>query len=261
MSNLVKYEPLDPTALDSDFAAYDGRADYLKPKQGLTVVRVLPPPSGAGWKALVPAKKHYYRPPGAERSQSFFCPRMSKAKCPLCDQADELRETGDKTDQDAARELSAGTRVLMNAIDRSAPEVGPQIWEAPKRIGDALRDILRAKGDSEGEFSEGLTGDFTHPGDGFDLGVRKSGEGLKTEWKVTAAKRRTPLSQDATQIEEWISRQKDLSRLIRPATTAEVVAMMGGVVNRRERTPAAGGFSGPRAEDMIDAEFTEEEPF
>lgn len=250
MSNIIKYQPLDSNELDAAFKEFESGGSFLKPKVGLTVVRVLPPPQGAAWKAMVLGRKHYYKPSGAEKAQSFFCPRNIKQPCPLCARADELKETGNDLDFEEARRLWPGVRVVMNVIDRESPGEGPKVWEAPRGVGDRLREILRGVDASDGEFSDGLSGDFTSVTEGFDLGIRKKGAGLTTEWTVIPAKRRTPLSADAAQAADWIASQRDLNKIIRPSTTEEVMDIMNGGATRAAKAP-----TGPNAQDILEGEF------
>lgn len=258
MSNIQKYAPMDVDAMEDMFKEFSGGGakNYLKLPEGTTVIRVLPPPVGAGYKYMVPCFQHYFKPPGAERGASFFCPRGEKKPCPMCNRYFLLKESGNPKDAEFARHFSAGRKVVMNVIDRANPNDGPKLFTgAAKSIGERLREIAKGQDVADGEFSSGLSGDFTDPVNGFDIAIRRKGTGTATEYEVIAGKVRKPLSQDAAEATKWLDAQKDLNKVVTPASVEEILAHMEGAAKPVVRGPTA-----PKnAQDILDGDFTEDD--
>lgn len=189
-------------------------ADFFKPKTGKNVLRFLPPAAGKETPFEV-VHQHYIEMPGSQKAVSFTCPRMHKqGRCPACEQAQKLRDTGNPADYERAGKLMARRRVFANVIDRTDPERGPVIFPFGKTVHEQL---LALRGNEESG------GDFTDPGpEGFDITVEKTGEGLKTEYKVFAARKNSALGND-----EWLEQMHDLTRLGRCETYDEIRKKMG----------------------------------
>lgn len=211
-----------------------GGADFLKLKTGKNVLRFLPPREGEK-SPFVVVHQHYIEVPGGQKAASFTCPRMHKqGACPACARAQELRDTGNPADYERAGKLLPRRRVFANVIDRSDPERGPVILPMGKTIHEqllALRD------------NEEAGGDFTDPTEtGFDITIEKSGEGLKTEYKVFPARNNKALGND-----EWLDQMHDLNRLSRVEDLAAIKAKMGddgGSAAPARVSASRGGTSG-----------------
>jgi hypothetical protein len=231
MTNLVKWgsyelETAQEEKQESD--ASGAGADFMKLVAGKNVVRFLPPKVGQRTPFIV-VYQHYVKMPGLTSPAVFACPRMMKKEpCGACAKAEELKATGNPADADMAKDLFASRRVFANVINRANPEDGPRILGFGKMIHEALLAI-RA--------DEDAGGDYTHPVEGFDIVIEKSGEKLNTKYTVRPARQSTPLATDDQQMQDWIDMQHNLAALARVPTREEMQKLFGS---------SAGGGGGQR---------------
>lgn len=208
-----------------------GGAGFLKLKAGKNVLRFLPPAEGAD-SPFVLVHQHYIEVPGSQKGVSFNCPRMAKkGRCPACEKADELRDTGNPADYDRAGKFLARRRVFANVIDRNDPERGPVTLPMGKTVHEQLLAIRK---------NVEAGGDFTDPSDaGFDIIIEKKGEKLNTEYSVFTARKNSELGND-----EWLDNMPDLSRLARIESLEEINKKLGEeapALAARGRSAAPGG--------------------
>ena len=138
----------------------------LKPAQGVNTIRVLPSWRGDNEEFYFETAIHYDVGPN---SRTVNCNRTYNKRCPICDRADRLLERS-PDNQVTADELRPNDRINMNIIVRGEEEAGVQIWSTTPRM---LQDLL-------GYFADADYGDFTDPQDGFDIRLRRKGEGMRT---------------------------------------------------------------------------------
>lgn len=255
MSNLQKYVPYDLETAKEEQEHFDQAGDFLKLPQGKTKIRILPPPIDWGIRSpFVRAYQHYIpSPEDPSKKVSFNCPRiMASRPCPACAQADRLRATGNPADRELAKDFSARPRYYVNVIDRGSSDKGPVILAASKTVYEALVKIRS---------DEDAGGDYTNPGEeGFDIVITKTGEQLKTEYQVNAARDNSPLGNM-----DWLEMQKNPAQFARVPTEAELKDMLGldDEPPQQARSGNAGGTSGRgrrgrnAMDDSIDTEGTE----
>jgi hypothetical protein len=182
---------------------------------GESVVRFLPP---------TPDKKTPFRVvwthyvPGAQPPVSFACPQKEANElCPYCEKADQYRKTGNKVDYDKVGKLLPRRRVYANVVDMNNPDKGVQVLAFGKDIHEQLVKI-RQRSESRGG------GNFSHPIDGFDIIIERTGTGqYDTEYEVVAARDKTKLANLA-----WIEQQLNLDVYGDVKSYEEIVAMLGG---------------------------------
>src|SRR3990167_1550365 len=179
MGNLQKYESFTPETASAMLDDMEGDNEYLKLREGVTVLRFLPAP--AGQKVMQKVFTHYVNLPGMERGTSFACPRLNGARrpCPVCAKVAELKESGHRADTDLAGQLEARARIFTNVIDRQHPERGPKVFAFGKQIGERLAQIGT---------NPRTGGDWADPGPrGFDVVITRKGMGrFDTEYVVEA---------------------------------------------------------------------------
>lgn len=254
MSNLVKYGSYELETAEEEKAELDASgsgADFLKFAVGRTTVRFLPPKLGQRSPFKV-VYQHFVKLPGITNPAVFACPRMTrKEPCPACVRADELKATGNPADMDLAKELFPSRRVFANVINRAQPEDGPKIAGFGKMVHEQLLAI-RADEDSGG--------DYTHPEEGFDIIVERTGQGKNdTKYTVRAARQSSPLAGEAQQMQDWIDMQHNLDALSRVPTREELAKMFSGESNARGPQRARPQASPRRATAQDDIETTAEE--
>ena len=207
-SSLVQYGDFsldEVSELKRDAENHRGGSLIYKLKPGRTLIRVIPPLKGE--KLMKVAYVHYLDVPGVGRV-SFNCPRlMAKRACKVCAMETKLKSTGDDDDFKKSKKLKAKRQLFMSMIVRGEEANGPRVLRFGTMIEDQLIEIRQDEDDG---------GNFAHPTQGFDLKISRKGEGQNdTEYKVVATGARpSPLSEDASEMREWIENQPDLSRFL-----------------------------------------------
>lgn len=162
---------------------------WYKFKDGMNVVRILPPWSDEGLFAK-DAGYHY----NVAAKTAVACPKVCKNKpCPVCETASELFKSKRPEDIALARKIGSKSRYFLNVLDRDAKDgkvyilgVGPQIYEQVLQI-----------------FSDKDYGDITDLESGWDLKIVKEGEGMETKYKVLPAKA-------PSKVIKWDDKKKEL---------------------------------------------------
>jgi hypothetical protein len=231
----------------------------LKPKKN--VVRFCPAPSGR--KPVVVTHNHFVElvPGVPETKVNFNCPlKMARRRCPLCERAQELVNTGDKRDRDRAFELFPKVRVYANIVDRAAEDAGTQVFAFGKKILEQLNAIRED------------CGDFCELGpDGYDVIIRREGSGIRdTTYTVNRAGHASEFMEDAVEGDKTLGGMADLTQFARVPTDAELKNIIstakdaGGVGSRRQadEDDAPKARAGKSKQTYIDttAESDEDEP-
>ena len=233
MSNIVKYNEWSVEDASKQLAqATKGtnNSEIMRLKVGRNVVRFLPMAPGMPSPFLV-VWQHFVKTD--DKPIVFPCPwRMEQSRCPICDEGNRLSRTGNPADKDAARNLWPSMRVFANAIDRSDMEAGPKVVAMPRTVYEELISI-RTDADAGG--------DFTHPENGFDIIIERTGTGLSTRYRVSTAR-----SNSAIEDMEWISQQHDLSRFAVMPTREAVENAMNVINGGFPTIDSAPALSAPR---------------
>jgi hypothetical protein len=225
-TDLVKYGSYSLESADEEQKDLDSSkgADFMKLSVGRNVVRFLPPKPGVT-KPFRVIHQHYLRPPGSSGPVVLTCPRMEARKhCPICEEADRYKRSGNPADRDRAYELFPSRRVFANVIDRKDPEAGPKVLAFGKTVHEAL--IAIRKDDDAG-------GDFTNPNDGFDIIIEREGTGATdTKYKVLPSRKQSPLGDL-----DWIEKQHDLERMAQIRSAEEIAKILSGEGDDAGRKP------------------------
>lgn len=250
MSNLQKWGSYDLKAAkqEQEELARSGSSAFFKPKNGPNKVRFLPPPMGKS-SPFVMVHQHYVRMPGMANAASFNCPRvMEKRPCPVCAEAERLRGTGNPADYEQAGEFMAKLRVFGVIVDRAEPELGPQVFAYGKSIHETLVALREA--------DDG--GDFTHPIEGFDIVIEKTGQGKEVRYAVRAARNSTPLA-DPSGIDDIMDMMPDVGRYARVPSDEDLRRILNmapsGGGSGRSRSPSTtvqGKVTGSRKPNVAD---------
>jgi hypothetical protein len=198
MGNLVEYQDYTESDASADISDIE-RTPFFKFTKGANLVRFVP--ARKGEENFFKTYNHFL---GDEvNGLGVNCPRrMTKGrqKCPICAVAKSLSETGDKDDEERSKKLNARRRVYAAVIDRNNPDAGVQIVAFGAMIHE---DLARIRKDAI------AGGDFMNPESGFDFSIEKTGEKLKTRYKVRRVPERTPLAGSTDDMNELISTQPD----------------------------------------------------
>jgi len=239
-----------------------GGVGFMKLEVGKNRVRIFPPAPGRT-SPFVVTFQHYVDLPDGKK-YTFACPRvMEKKPCPVCNHAAKLQRSGTEADKARARELSPSRRVYCVVLDRRNPDAGPQILGFGKMVHEQLVALRQ---------DEDMGGDFTHPVNGIDVIIERTGDGkFNTRYNVNLARNSGPIVDDAALMDELRVQMPDLSRYSTVPSEAEITARLSG--ESAEDARAAGnarraGGGRPRqqranaqmfdAADITDAEFTDD---
>ena len=235
MGNLVKYGSFDLDTLEKQDQLVESNstvgADFMKLQPGKNKLRFLPPKE-PGQSPFIMVNEHFLETPGGQKVR-FACPRlMEKKPCPACQQADDLKRTGNPLDRDKAWSFYPKLRVYANVYDRENPG-NPRILAFGKTIWEGLKRIRKDR-------DEG--GDFTNPmADGFDIVITREGTGLQTKYAVSSSRSDSALSDDEMEIDRIIQAQYDLSKYSKVLTLDEVIDMMeNGYQKKEDSAPRRG---------------------
>ena len=277
MSNLKLFADVDETALDETNQEMNQNtgSEFMKLVVGKNTARFLPPLASAE-KGTLPSKvifEHFIDGIGTEGGTfRFVCPRsQTKGKgprCPVCDEADRMRASGNVLDTKKAGKMYPSKRIYCNVINRKAPELGPRILSFGKSIWDQLEEIRKDKEDG---------GVWWNPGPkGFDVNIYRKGQGKNdTEYTCRIGKR-GPLHEDEDQVAEWAERMLNLGGYAALMDPEELVESLGAEVRgARKRLRDTSEDEAPRklssgngksgklkrpkhtAQETIDADYTE----
>lgn len=246
---LVKWGSYDPKQAAQEQEDAIAPSDFMKLTEGRNVVRILPPKAGENSPFKI-VRQHFIKMPGAANPVVFVCPRHHGGdRCPACEESARYRASGLKVDRDKAWELSPKLRVFMNVIDRKDESAGPKLLGVGKTIFDELT-ALRQDVDAGG--------DYTHPTEGFDVIIERTGTGKNdTEYATRLARAASPISKDSRNIEVWYEAMSDLKQqaVVRPyADLVEDLGLDGG------RSTSAGRSRLPRGRTIdTEAEVVDDE--
>jgi hypothetical protein len=239
MSNIVQYGTYDAEeAVKEKEDLAKANRKFLELKEGDTYIRILPPPAGKK-SPFHTCWQHYIDFPGGKQVR-FACPRQNASQpCMVCRRADELKATGNKKDFEKAKNLFARRRVFANVIDRNDPEKGVQVAAFGQTIHEQLAEI-RANPE--------VGGDFSHPEEGFDIVIHRTGKTKNdTEYKCIPARKTTPLGNM-----EWLSQMFNLEAIEKIPSNDEIRKMIAEAQGNEaeEAAPAereVGGGASPAA--------------
>lgn len=261
---MANYVNFDPNAFNEDRAREEAASSstriWLKFPQGTTIVRVLPPPvEWIPWftaRSKQPAPfigyhEHMYQDDDGSY-KSYICPRNTKlpgqrgAKCPDCEREYLLRtESDDKTDHELAKKIRAKYKIACNVLVRASSDRSMETGVVKPWSMSALSPSHRAKIIQKGgeittrtlfeKLEErfmarpGRRGrDIVNPTDkGYDVIVKRAGEGLNTTYSVDVSDDPIALADSDELIDKIIASQPDITKLVHPATAAELAELFG----------------------------------
>lgn len=138
---------------------------------------------------------------GADGKTSMVCRKTnnSKAHCPVCEYITQLQMSKDKNDKKLAEAIKARKRVYFNVIDRDSDSDTDELKVLP--VGLTVQKAIVAI------LCDPDYGDITDPAEGRDVTIKRTGQGLNTEYSVLPKPNTSPASTTLTpeQIEEQMA--------------------------------------------------------
>lgn len=182
-----KYRPRTADAWDrranQSSGEFDGfvKEEYnlYKVKKGDNSIRILPPTWDDADHYGIDIYVHYSVGP---TKASVLCLQSMKGKaCPVCEARTRALKLGD---EDAARELKAGKRVLVWMLDRSDEDKGPMLWAMPFSVDKNIAAQARDK--QSGEIFA-----LDDPEEGYDVFFERNGEHIQVKYESFQLARRS----------------------------------------------------------------------
>ncbi len=198
--NLEKYGAWTPedAAEDREDMEKGGEGNRFSFNKGVNLIRLAP--GKPGKKPHRRIWQHFVN--WGETKTGFICSRQQfKKACYTCRKVEELKASKNKSDRKAGEDMFAGRKWIWNVLDRGAPDLGFRPAIFGKSIQESLQDLHEEEGD------------MTHPLKGYDIRVRKTGEGMKTKYRVKEGDA-CPISDDASQMTEWLETMPDLDAIV-----------------------------------------------
>ena len=223
-----------------------GGTRFWTPKEGASLIRILPPYSGEDWYK----ETWFHFGIGVDRKPIACARRLLDEPCYICEQVDELRKSEDPRDVELPTQIAARRRVFYNIIDLDDVESGVQIFSSGVTI---FKDLLMYVADPD-------WGDITDPEEGYDIVIDREGTGIDTKYNTRAKKNSTPLI-DPGLLDEL----RDLDGMVEILDYEQVKAIYEGEEflkeeKEKEKEPAKKRKETPSAEiEKVEAEEEGEE--
>lgn len=168
---------------------------FWRPTVGKHQIRIVP----SAFDKSNPFKevKFYY----GITNKVMISPLNFGEKDPINEFVQKLYDTNDKSNYDLARKLKAKTRIFVPVIVRGEEDKGVRLWQFGQNI---YTELLSMASDEE-------IGDFTDVANGLDFTLETVGpESTGTQYNKTSIRpkrQNSQLSEDASQVETWLSTQ------------------------------------------------------
>lgn len=243
------FDGFDKKTADKQAAALK-KTNFLKLGPGRHIIRILPARKGAP-SPFSEVYQHMIKPPGGKMF-SINCPQKANGThCPVCARVDMMRNSDIEADKALAKDMQAKLSISCNAIVRKPEGEGDiGVLRLPRGLYEEILalgkhpDVLL---EYEDVFDDCEYVDITHPTQGLDLRIEKTGTGLTTKYKVEVVARshNTPALKDIQRLKEVLKGMADLEALGKILSEGEInAALMGPAA---EGTPAIAERSAERA--------------
>jgi len=156
---------------------------------GRTTLRIMPAYSNKGmWFHKV--VEHFI----PSKQRSIVCCEDQYGRCPICEECARLDEAGD---EGGAKDFKPTVKFLINAVILSDPTNKVSAKDGVKviRIGSTVKKALV---DLDVDKASGY-GDIVSYDHGFNVNIDRSGQGLKTEYKVKVIPTRVDIVKQLTE--------------------------------------------------------------
>lgn len=205
---------------------------FLKLPVGRTKVRILPgqDPGSVDKDFYVKSIVHYNVNPNNPKLP-VISPKSKNpnAYCPIMERVNQLRHSTDPADQAEVKRMWPKTFYYMGLVMLEGPDAGKLfVLQGRKTLWKKIMSLM----------NEPDYGDITHPVEGFDVVLVKSGKDLDTEYDVLPSRNPSPISDDPEEVQQILANQFDLWRFREAPDADEIKAFMRGEISRF----SSGGF-------------------
>jgi len=249
MSNLADYGHVDIAKAQEEQDATSGGNSFWKPQDGDNIIRVLPGHIGRDlpWESFY---QHFINNVSLPNGRAIWsCPKMFAQKldvnfdpecelphCKGCDAFhDAISKAEGESEVEEAEKLEAKFRCECSIIDRSAPKKGIQVYGFGVQIRNEMLKILKTA-----PSRATLGGNFSHPVNGFDLILNKTGTGRTgTKYTLRAAREVSPLVESESRMLDLLRAMPDLAKRAAPCSQEDIYKKLGLGPVPRAQLPAA----------------------
>ena len=207
LAMLTQYEKATSNMSDSSFNPDNYFTTYLPDgvDRATKRLRILPTTDGTS-----PFKEvHVHSAKVDGKNRKFVCIKhLNDDDCPFCELRAELLSTGEKSDEELAKQFKPRLMYIVKVIDRENEDHGPKFWRFPinyKKEGilDKIAAVAKTYWDAGKE-------DITNPETGRDLilnivRVKNPRGGTYPTVNSVQAYDRTPLSEDSELANKWVN--------------------------------------------------------
>ena len=169
-----------------------GTGVFFKPKEGKSIVRILPPWSADGlW--YKEAVLHYGMTNEDGKERGYACLKMFEKKCPFCRKYEELSK-GSPEDRKIAERIKPRIKFYTNILELRSGKV--MIWGFSQKTLGILLSYC----------SDPDYGDISHPENGFDIVIERTGTSrTDTRYSIRCRPKPSEIS-----VEGWEENMHDL---------------------------------------------------
>ena len=237
----AKKKAAEEAARAASFGTF-GTLKWWKAKKGKNRIRVMPPWTAEGNNAYQWWREiwvHWNIGPDEDNQQSVACPKKTPPgdqTCPICDEVERLRKSGDPADLELAKNMKAKMRIYANIIDlkdaswteedveelaaagtdsNNVPEVGDPKIQVYSFGSTIFKDLLDYYTDVI---------DITDLDEGHNVLLTREGDGLNTDYRVRIEQEasKAPVPDDEPKLH-------NLDNIMQVKSEAELLAIMEGV--------------------------------
>lgn len=196
----------------------NGKFNWVKTKAGDNWFHILPPWPGAEspWYEV---HLHYIPLPSDDaKKKTFKCAKPEFGSCVLCDNANSLKFSDDEDDKKKGKLLAAKKTYLYNVVvlDKEKDSISTGIFSAGPMVHNQIFQAINFDVEEDldpCDYKEGLL-----------LCIRKTGQGLDTEYNTQASRKRI----NTTEIEDDYENLPKLDEIYEDFNNTELTLVLEG---------------------------------
>ena len=210
LAMLAQYEKATANTSDSKFNKDNYFTTYLPEGVDSAMKRVRILPLGNGDSPFQEVHVHSAKVDGKNRK--FVCiQKLNNEDCPFCEIRAELLSSGEKSDEELAKQFNARLMYIVKVIDRENEDHGPKFWRFPINYKkDGIFDKIAAVAKNYWDVGKE---DIMNPETGRDLilnivRVKNPRGGTYPTVNAIQGYDRSPLSEDSELAQKWLNDEK-----------------------------------------------------
>ena len=174
--------------------------NFIALKDGTNVIRILPGKDDADFYAET---KIHRISDNEGKIRNYHCRKIHGEACPLCDAYFGLWKTGNKSDEDTARQIKPRARYYMNVVDRESGAV-----KILSIVVILFKKIIGAMLDED-------FGDITDLENGHDFKIIKTMEGQWPRYDQSQPRPKSEAAGSNAEIAGWMDSLHEIHKLVK----------------------------------------------